>query len=122
MPVQTPPEPAEQSPINLTNGDVRTYTDEDIWTALKECYDPEIPVNIVDLGLVYEMHAEGDTVFIKMTLTAPGCGMGPMIANDVKTRLTQIPGINNAMVELVFSPLWTTAKMSEDAKKMLGVP
>ena len=123
--LQTPqPESApapDEKPIDLTSGEVRMYTDEDIWTALRECYDPEIPVNIVDLGLVYEMHAEGDTVFVKMTLTAPGCGMGPMIAADVKSRLTQIPGVSKAMVELVFTPLWATSMMSQDAKLMLGV-
>ena len=97
-----------------------------VWEALKECYDPEIPVNIVELGLVYELRVEEETageanVYIRMTLTAPGCGMGPMIAADVKRRVSQIPGVKNVMVELVFDPIWNTSMMSEAAKLMLNI-
>jgi probable FeS assembly SUF system protein SufT len=97
-----------------------------VWEALKECYDPEIPVNIVELGLVYELKVEEEVpgeanVYIRMTLTAPGCGMGPMIASDVKRRVSQIPGVKNVHVELVFDPIWTTSMMSEAAKLMLNI-
>jgi metal-sulfur cluster biosynthetic enzyme len=108
-------------PIDLTSGSVLTFQEKDIWEALKECYDPEIPVNIVDLSLVYEVKIDGNKVNIKMTLTAPGCAMGPVIANDVKTRLLQIPGVESANVQLVLSPMWNPSMMTEDAKNMLGI-
>jgi len=93
---------------------------------LRQCYDPEIPVNIVDLGLVYEVKIEEElpgsaNVYIRMTLTAPGCGMGPMIAADAKRRVQQIPGISNVMVELVFDPIWNPDMMTEAAKLMLNM-
>ncbi len=122
-------DPAEQpdvpSPL-AGQQDGRMVTDEKVWEALRQCYDPEIPVNIVDLGLVYAMHVEEDlpgeaNVYIRMTLTAPGCGMGPMIAADVKRRVQQIPGVRNVLVELVFEPMWTTDRMSEAAKLMLNI-
>lgn len=99
---------------------------EKVWEALKECYDPEIPVNIVELGLVYELRVEEEmpgeaNIYVRMTLTAPGCGMGPMIAADVKRRVTQIPGVKNVLVELVFDPVWNTSMMSEAAKLMLNI-
>ncbi len=107
--------------------EVRTELELQVWGALRECYDPEIPVNIVDLGLVYDMKVddsiEGEaSVFIKMTLTAPGCGMGPMIAADVKRRASLVDGVKNVMVDLVFDPPWSTALMSEGAKLMLNLP
>jgi metal-sulfur cluster biosynthetic enzyme len=97
-----------------------------VWDALKQCYDPEIPVNIVDLGLVYELGLEevlpGEAnVFIRMTLTAPGCGMGPMIAADVKRRVQQIPGVSNVLVDLVFDPAWNPEMMTEAAKLVLNM-
>jgi probable FeS assembly SUF system protein SufT len=100
--------------------------DERVWDALRQCYDPEIPVNIVDLGLVYEVKVEeelpGDAnVYIRMTLTAPGCGMGPMIAADVKRRVQQVPGVSNVLVELVFDPIWEPSMMTEAAKLMLNM-
>ena len=104
----------------------KTVPPEKVWEALKECYDPEIPVNIVELGLVYELKVEEEVageanVYIRMTLTAPGCGMGPMIAADVKRRVSQIPSVKNVMVELVFDPIWSTSMMSEAAKLMLNI-
>lgn len=99
---------------------------ERVWEALKECYDPEIPVNIVELGLIYDLRVEEEVpgeanVYIRMTLTAPGCGMGPMIAADVKRRVSQIQGVRNVLVELVFDPIWSTSMMSEAAKLMLNI-
>ena len=97
-----------------------------VWDQLKTCYDPEIPVNIVDLGLVYlcelqEVEGGGKNVKVKMTLTAPGCGMGPVLANDVKTKLESLPGVKQADVEVVFDPVWDRTMMSEAAKLQLGM-
>jgi len=105
---------------------LRKVSEEMVWDALKQCYDPEIPVNIVDLGLIYEMSVEeilpGEAnVFIRMTLTAPGCGMGPMIAADVKRRVQQIPGVSNVLVDLVFDPIWNPSMMTEAAKLVLNM-
>jgi probable FeS assembly SUF system protein SufT len=122
-----------ESPITMdgikgtaTVASMRVVTDERVWETMKECYDPEIPVNIVDLGLVYEVKVEEETsgeanVYIQMTLTAPGCGMGPMIAADVKRRVQQIPGVANVLVELVFDPIWNPEMMSEAAKLTLNM-
>lgn len=95
------------------------------WEALKQCYDPEIPVNIVDLGLVYDLKLDDEVpgeanVFITMTLTAPGCGMGPLIAADVKRRVQMVQGVSNVRVDLVFTPTWNPSMMSEAAKLMLN--
>lgn len=99
--------------------------EELVWDALRQCYDPEIPVNIVDLGLIYEVNIEElpneTNVYIRMTLTAPGCSMGPMIAADVKRRVQQINGVKNVLVELVFDPIWNPSMMSEAAKLTLNM-
>ena len=97
-----------------------------VWDQLKTCYDPEIPVNIVDLGLVYlcELTPADDgrtDVKIKMTLTAPGCGMGPVLAGDVRHKVESLPGVRTADVEVVFDPVWDRAMMSEAAKLQLGM-
>lgn len=97
-----------------------------VWDALKTCFDPEIPVNIVDLGLVYlceleESDGGGKSVKIKMTLTAPGCGMGPVLASDVKMKLEALPGVKDADVEVVFDPVWDRSMMSEAARLQLGM-
>ena len=88
--------------------------------ALRDVYDPEIPVNVLDLGLIYDVSMEEEKVNIRMTLTAPGCGMGPMIAENVRSQLLTLPGIKEAKVEMVFDPPWTPELMSEDAKRQLG--
>jgi probable FeS assembly SUF system protein SufT len=99
--------------------------EEQVWAQLKGVYDPEIPVDIVNLGLVYDCiieEAEGKkTVQIKMTLTAPGCGMGPVLAGDVKHKVEALPGIHNAEVEVVFDPVWDRSMMSEAARLQLGM-
>ena len=97
-----------------------------VWEQLKTCYDPEIPVNIVDLGLVYlcevrPLDGGGYAVQVKMTLTAPGCGMGPVIATDVQTKIQALPGVKNAEVEVVFDPVWDRSMMSDAAKLQLGM-
>lgn len=95
-------------------------TREQVDSVLRHCFDPEIPVNVLDLGLIYGVTMEEERVNIKMTLTAPGCGMGPMIAEDVRTKLLGLPGIKEAKVEMTFDPPWTPELMSEEAKKQLG--
>ena len=103
-----------------------TSIEDLVWTQLKTCFDPEIPVNIVDLGLVYECHVipEGKEEYfvkIKMTLTAPGCGMGPVLVEDIKQKLLLIPQVKQADVEMVFDPPWDRDKMSDAAKLQLGL-
>ena len=99
--------------------------EEEVWNMLQTCYDPEIPVNIVDLGLVYDCTVkeskEGVNVSIKMTLTAPGCGMGPVIADEVKEKVSSLHGTNNVEVELVWEPQWNQDMMSDAAKLQLGL-
>ena len=100
--------------------------EEMVWEQLKTCYDPEIPVNIVDLGLVYlcelqDAEEDGKKVHIKMTLTAPGCGMGPVLASDVKMKIETLPGVKSADVEVVFDPVWDRSMMSEAARLQLGM-
>jgi probable FeS assembly SUF system protein SufT len=98
--------------------------EDQVWAQLKKCYDPEIPVNIVDLGLIYncEISDDGDAsvVDIKMTLTAPGCGMGPVLAQDVKSRIDELHGVRKALVEIVFDPPWNQNMMTEAARLQLG--
>lgn len=101
--------------------------EKEVWNQLRSCYDPEIPVNIVDLGLIYDCHlsplASGTNyrADVKMTLTAPGCGMGPMLAQDVQNRLLGLEGIDDVSVELVWDPPWNQAMMTEAAKLQLGL-
>ncbi len=100
--------------------------EDKVWTQLHTVYDPEIPVNIVDLGLIYRCEVtqkeEGDfVVAIDMTLTAPGCGMGPVIAGDVKQKVLRIAEVSEAIVELVFDPPWDQNRMSDVAKLELGM-
>lgn len=100
-------------------------TDEAVWEILATCYDPEIPVNIVELGLIYKMtihplDADTAKVLIEMTLTAPGCGMGPVLVNDIRSRLMRMHQVKEVEVELVFDPPWNQGLMSEAAKLQLG--
>lgn len=100
-------------------------TEEEVLGALKQCYDPEIPVNIVDLGLIYGVRLEpaGDEqdCSVEMTLTAQGCPEHVNISAQVKNRLEQLPGIRNASVNIVWSPPWTPERLSPDARKQLGI-
>lgn len=96
-------------------------TKEQVYEVLQTCYDPEIPVNIVDLGLVYDVEVNDDKVAIKMTLTAPGCGMGTFIANDARQKILQLDEVTDAQVDLVWDPPWNPSMMSEEAKLKLGV-
>ncbi|MDE0028194.1 MAG: iron-sulfur cluster assembly protein [Deltaproteobacteria bacterium] len=96
-------------------------TKEQVYEALQDCYDPEIPVNIVDLGLVYDVEVADDTVEVKMTLTAPGCGMGGMIAANAESLIREIPGVKEATVDLVWDPPWDPSRISEEARQKLGI-
>ena len=119
---KTEPDPAIEE-IKTADGPVE---DEAVWIALKTCYDPEIPVNIVDLGLIYDVHIVdtdegGNAVEITMTLTAPGCGMGPFIVDDVRAKTLDVENVTDVHVELVFDPPWDRAMMSDEAKLQLGM-
>jgi FeS assembly SUF system protein len=94
---------------------------EEIVKALKECYDPEIPVNVWDLGLIYDVNVDGDKVHVKMTLTAPGCPMHSFISKEVEQKLQSVSGVKEATVEVVWDPPWSPDKMSPDAKVQLGI-
>lgn len=96
-------------------------TKDDVISALKDVYDPEIPVNIVDLGLIYDVTVADDQVHVEMTLTAPGCGMGPYIAQQAEWRIAEIEGIDDVEVDLVFDPPWTPERITDDGKKLLGI-
>lgn len=103
------------------------FSDEMLWEALRGCYDPEIPVNIVDLGLIYDLRTTGPDasglheVAVKMTLTAQGCGMGPVIAEDAKGRLEALSAVSGATVEVVWEPPWTPHMISEQGRAKLGL-
>jgi len=115
-PVETP-----ELPPNASDDDVRELA----WQQMKGCYDPEIPINIVDLGLVYECNVlaetDGRVLEIKMTLTAPGCGMGDVLVQDVREKVEVIPTVKRADVELVFDPPWSQSMMSEAARLQTGM-
>jgi metal-sulfur cluster biosynthetic enzyme len=96
-------------------------TKEQVYEALQECYDPEIPVNIVDLGLIYDVEINGGNVAVKMTLTAPGCGMGTMIAADARQRIMALQDVEDATVDLVWDPPWNPSMITDEAKQRLGI-
>ena len=102
------------------------FSDEQVWQALKTCYDPEIPLNIVDLGLVYDMtSSQLDSghyhVDVRMTLTAVGCGMGPAIAADAQRKVEALPKVESAKVDIVWDPQWTPHMISPEGRKVLGI-
>ena len=96
-------------------------TREEIMEALKDVYDPEIPVNVVDLGLVYDVDVTDNDVDIKMTLTFAGCGMGPYIAQNAEWRIAEIDGVEDVEVDMVFDPPWSPDLITEEGKKLLGL-
>jgi probable FeS assembly SUF system protein SufT len=101
------------------------FDEQKVWEELKTVYDPEIPASIVDLGLVYDVASEpaagGVNVLVTMTLTAPGCGVGPVLVEDVRSKLARVPGVAGVDVQLVFDPPWDQSMMSEAAKLALGI-
>ena len=113
-------------PLELPDGADDAAVEQLVWKQLRTCFDPEIPINVVDLGLVYEatVRPVGDgqrTVDVKMTLTAPGCGMGDILVEDVRSKLELIPTVGEADVELVFDPPWNRTMMSEAARLETGM-
>ena len=98
-----------------------TVKPEDVIEVLRQCYDPEIPVNIVDLGLIYDIAIKPERVDIKMTLTALGCPMAAEVMSDVRDHLLTLPGVNDAGVDIVYEPVWTPERMSEEARWELGM-
>jgi probable FeS assembly SUF system protein SufT len=102
------------------------FNEQAVWDAMKTCFDPEIPVNIVDLGLVYDLSIEktatgGHEVEVKMTLTAQGCGMGPVIAEDARSKIAALPTVESAKVHIVWDPIWTPQMISDAGRKALGL-
>lgn len=102
------------------------FSEQAVWDALKTCFDPEIPVNIVDLGLIYDLAIEdtsagGKALEVKMTLTAPGCGMGPVIAEDARRKIAALPSVEQAKVHIVWDPQWMPQMISETGRKALGL-
>lgn len=118
--VQAKPAASSSGPVT------QEQLEKQVWESLKTCYDPEIPVNVVDLGLIYDCHLTplGPNNYkadVKMTLTAPGCGMGPVLAQDVQNKLISLEPIDEANVELVWDPPWNQSMMTEAAKLQLGL-
>lgn len=116
------PTPAPAVPENPTDADIEAV----IWQQLKTCYDPEIPVNIVDLGLIYRCNVESlgngqRSVNVDMTLTAPGCGMGEVLVADAQEKIAVIPTVSDVRVELVFDPPWNQTMMSDEARLQTGL-
>lgn len=102
------------------------FSDEQVWHVLRSCFDPEIPLNIVDLGLIYDLSSEKASsgkyaVDVKMTLTAQGCGMGPVIAADAKEKIESLPEVEFASVQIVWDPVWNPQMISDEGKKTLGL-
>ncbi len=119
-------EPMESSSAPQTETGDPEHLEKLVWDTLKTCYDPEIPVNIVDLGLIYDMRLErqasgGYIIGVKMTLTAPGCGMGSVIAGDAQQKLLSLPGVQGADVEIVWDPPWHQSMIAAEGRRILGL-
>jgi probable FeS assembly SUF system protein SufT len=115
LPTPEAPAPGEQKP----------FSEQLVWDELKTIFDPEIPVNVVDLGLIYECNISeaeqgGNKIDVKMSMTAPGCGMGNVLKADVENKLSRLPDVKAVNVEIVFEPAWGPGRMSEAAKLQLG--
>jgi probable FeS assembly SUF system protein SufT len=113
-------------PISAIAGHENAPLEDKIWLQLKTCYDPEIPVNIVDLGLIYGVtitpsEDNKHNVVIRMTLTAPGCGMGPLLAEEAKNKVQELAEVNTVTTEIIFDPPWDRSMMSDQAKLQLGI-
>lgn len=115
------PEPVPELPENASDADVEKL----VWDQMRRCFDPEIPINVVELGLVYRCDIEatdsGRRVRIEMTLTAPGCGMGDILAYDVREKVRQVPTVEDVEVEIVFDPPWSYEMMSDAARLQTGM-
>ena len=117
---------AEKKSTGTVGPVTQEQVEKEIWNQLRSCYDPEIPVNIVDLGLIYDCHVEplgpnSYRVGVKMTLTAPGCGMGPVLQQDVQNKILGLEAVDDVSVELVWDPPWNQGMLTEAAKLQLGL-
>ena len=118
---RTPPADA-----STETGEVAELKEEAVWEVLKTCFDPEIPVNIVDLGLIYDLGkirlpSGKHKVFVRMTLTAPGCGMGEVIAQDARRKILSLPPVEDAVVEIVWDPPWHQSMITQEGRRALGL-
>ena len=109
---------AEESRLIMSETEV---TIGEIQEALRDVYDPEIPVNVLDLGLIYDIKIDEGQVYVQMPLTAPGCGMGPYIAQNAEWRIAEIDGVEDGEVDMVFDPPWSPELITEEGKKLLGL-
>ena len=105
----------------LNMAEIKEVTLDEVQEALRDVYDPEIPVNVLDLGLIYDIKIDNGQVYVQMTLTAPGCGMGPYIAQNAEWRIAEIEGVEDVEVDMVFDPPWNPELITEDGKKLLGL-
>lgn len=119
--IPTPSLPDGGQPAVPASFPTSGVTEQAVWDTLRQCFDPEIPVNIVDLGLVYGFDIKGEKVDVRMTLTAPGCHLGGQIAGDVQMKLLTMDGVEEANVELVWDPPWNPSMISAAARKQLGL-
>ena len=110
---------ASQEPVR---GEAQFVNEELIYTVLRSCHDPEIPLNIVDLGLIYDVLVTNDQVKVKMTLTTQGCGMGEYIAREAEEKILALPGVKEANIDIVWEPPWTPEMISLEGRKTLGLP
>jgi len=101
--------------------EIKEVTVDEVQEALRDVYDPEIPVNVLDLGLIYDIQINEGQVYVQMTLTAPGCGMGPYIAQNAEWRIAEVDGVSDVEVDMVFDPPWNADMITEDGKKLLGI-
>lgn len=112
--------------ISAEKGEVAELKEEAVWETLKTCFDPEIPVNIVDLGLIYDLDKSRlpngkYKILVKMTLTAPGCGMGEVIAQDARQKILSLPSVEDAVVEIVWNPPWHQSMITQEGRLALGL-
>jgi len=114
----TVPHQAAAQPVDLA----QPLSEDLVFQALRKCRDPEIPVNIVDLGLIYDVRIAEDLVNVKMTLTTQGCGMGGYISQEAEEQIRSLPGVREARVEIVWDPPWNPSMISEAGRKVLGLP
>ena len=114
----TVPHQAAAQPLDLS----QPLSEDLVFQALRKCRDPEIPVNIVDLGLIYDVRIAEDLVDVKMTLTTQGCGMGGYISQEAEEQIRSLPGVREARVEIVWDPPWNPSMISEAGRKVLGLP
>ena len=101
--------------------ETKEVTVDEVQEALRDVYDPEIPVNVLDLGLIYDIKITEGQVYVQMPLTAPGCGMGPYIAQNAEGRIGEVDGVSDVEVDMVFDPPWNPDMITEDGKKLLGI-